>query len=526
MNDLSPPDASVALAPTVSPAPAEPLGSESAEPPAEAAPSKPPPTSEADPDPEPESAAPVAPPPFASSAALEPLSQSVVAAPPQQPASASSPAPDAFAVPLVSEEDPCGPDLDLEGDTAFMNFIAATEGQLPASYYAFNRASIDFSVASQAAEKLLKRTLDLRLLVLMAKLAILNRDLAGFAQRLGNVAWLVSEHWEAANPKAEGDDYSGRIAQLATLEDNAVVLLPLQYAPLIETNREGALSYRDQLLASGAAQPRSVTLYDLRGQKQTTEPEKFMAAASIERALNDVEIGRLAGAVATLTGLGASIQSINAVTTEHVGYESAVALPKLAKLVSDMTEFLRTALVRRDPSHAPPPPEAPADDAGTPTIATAPPPAFASRAEVDAALASAFGYFAASEPTSPALLLIRQAREMLGKNLYEVMKLLAPPHADAARVFVGPDGVFTVPVKSLSNAPTAAIQATPAEPAASRAAAIALIDAVAAHMQKAEPSSPVPYLLERARNLATRDFLSLLQDLLSDEAIAALKKGK
>jgi type VI secretion system protein ImpA len=311
------------------------------------------------------------------------------------------------------------------------------------------------------------------------------------------------------------------------LEDNAVVLLPLQYAPLLETNREGALSYRDQLLASGAAQPRSITLYDLRGQKQTTEPEKFMPAKSIERVLSDVEIARLAVAVEMLTSVGASIQTINAATTEHVGYENAVALPKLATLVNDMTGFLRAALVRRDPSLAPPPPaSAPIDDAGAPSAAAAAPAAFASRAEVDAALASAFGYFAASEPTSPALLLIRQAREMLGKNLYEVMKLLAPPHADAARVFVGPDGAFTVPVKSLSNAPSAAIESAPAEPAASRAAAIALIDAVAAHMQKAEPSSPVPYLLERARNLATRDFLSLLQDLLSDEAIASLKKGK
>jgi hypothetical protein len=36
----------------------------------------------------------------------------------------------------------------------------------------------------------------------------------------------------------------------------------------------------------------------------------------------------------------------------------------------------------------------------------------------------------------------------------------------------------------------------------------------------------VPYLLDRARNLATRDFLSLLEGLLSDDAIAALKKGK
>jgi type VI secretion system protein ImpA len=525
MNDLSPPDASAAPTSTVSPPPAEPLDSAPAGTPAEpsagaieAAPQSEPPIESAAP--------PVTPPPLESSTPGEPLPEPLVAAP-APPAPAVSSAPDAFALPLVSEDDPCGPDLDLEGDTDFMNFIAASEGQLPASYYAFNRATIDFSAALQAAEKLLKRTLDLRLLVLMAKLSILNRDVAGFAQRIGNVAWLVKEHWEGANPRGEGDDYSGRIAQLATLEDNAVVLLPLQHAPLLETNREGALSYRDQLLASGTAQPRSVTLYDLRGQKQTTEPEKFMPAKSIERVLSDVEIARLAGAVEMLTSVGASIQTINAATTEHVGYENAVALPKLATLVSDMTGFLRAALVRRDPSLAPPP-EAPTGattDAEAASAAAAPA-AFASRAEVDAALASAFGYFVASEPTSPALLLIRQAREMLGKNLYEVMKLLAPPHADAARVFVGPDGAFTVPVKSLSNAPSAAIESAPAEPAASRAAAIALIDAVAAHMQKAEPSSPVPYLLERARNLATRDFLSLLQDLLSDEAIASLKKGK
>ncbi len=279
MNDLSPPDASAPPRPAGSPAPAE--RSVAAETPAESsekAAASPEPLFTPEDGPQPESlqesaAAPAPPPPLESSAPSEPLPEPVPAAPP-----ASRAARGVFALPLVSGDDPCGPDLDLEGDTEFMNFIAATEGLLPASYYSFNRASIDFSAASQAAEKLLKRTLDLRLIVLMAKLAILNRDLAGLAQRLGNIAWLVSEHWEAANPKAEGADYSGRIAQLATLEDNAVVLLPLQYAPLIETNREGALSYRDQLLASGAAQPRSVTLYDLRGQKQTTEPEKFMPA--------------------------------------------------------------------------------------------------------------------------------------------------------------------------------------------------------------------------------------------------------
>jgi type VI secretion system protein ImpA len=496
MNDLSPSDASAAPAPTAPPPPAEPAAPVTAEIAAEISTS------------------------LEAPAAPEP---SPAASPSPQPASASRSAPDPFALPLVSEDDPCGPDLDLEGDPQFMNFIAAAEGQLPASYYAFNRASIEFPPALQTAEKLLKRTLDLRLLALMAKLSILNRDVAGFARRLGNIAWLVTQHWEAANPKAEGEDYSGRVAQLATLEDNAVILMPLQYAPLIDTNREGALSYRDQLLATGAAQPRSVTAYDLKGQKQTTEPEKFMPAKSIERVLIDVDIARLAGAVETLTNLGASIQSIKATTIEHVGYENAIQLPKLAPLVGEMTEFLRAALLKRDPSLAPPAEAPGAGEGALPDAAAAAPTAFASRVEVDAALASAFGYFAACEPTSPALLLIGQARETLGKNLYEVMKLLAPPHADAARVFVG---VFTVPVKSLSKEPSAAIQSAPAEPAKTRAAAIALIDAVAAHMQKAEPSSPVPYLLDRARNLATRDFVSLLQDLLSDEAIAALKKGK
>ena len=183
MNDLSPPDASAAPMPAVSPPPTEP--------------------------PEPASGprnllAGAAPARTSSAPAVTP--PDLVAEPRwlAEPAPAAAPAPDLYALPLVSEDDPCGPDLDLEGDTEFMNFIAATEGLLPASYYAFNRATIDFPAALQAAEKLLKRTLDLRLIVLMAKLSILNRDVVGFAQRIGNVAWLVKEHWEGANPRGRG----------------------------------------------------------------------------------------------------------------------------------------------------------------------------------------------------------------------------------------------------------------------------------------------------------------------------------
>ncbi len=223
------------------------------------------------------------------------------------------------------------------------------------------------------------------------------------------------------------------------------------------------------------------------------------------------------------------MESIKTTTIERVGPANAVQLPELAKLIREMTDFLYGALVVRDPTLAPLPAAekgGEADESAAGEAADAPPPSFASLADIDAALGSALGYFAATEPSSPALMLIRQARETLGKNLYDVMKLLAPNHADAARVFVGPDSAFTVPVSSLSNAPSLEFSHAETERAPTRAAALALIDSVAAHMRRVEPSSPAPYLLDRAKALASRDFASLLQDLLPEDDLASMKSGR
>ena len=105
------------------------------------------------------------------------------------------------------------------------------------------------------------------------------------------------------------------------------------------------------------------------------------------------------------------------------------------------------------------------------------------------------------------------------------MKALAPTYADNARVFVGADAAFTVLVSSIpANDETSASERSEVRPASSRAAAVALIDQVAAHLRVAEPSSPIPYLLDRAKALASRDFLTLLKDLLPEHAIANLKR--
>jgi type VI secretion system protein ImpA len=416
-------------------------------------------------------------------------------------------------LPPISQDAPCGPDLDMEGDMAFMNFTASVEGQLPNSYFDFiaePTSPIDFRVQLATAAGLKKRTQDLRLILLSAKLSILNRDFYAFAQGVAETAWLLQNRWDEVHPQAEGGRFDARLLQLATLDDSPVVVLPLQYATLLRTNRD-TLNYRAVMITLGEAKLR--------------EGENLASAGTIERMLTkDVETEQLATLYATLARLRDDLDAIAAVTAERAGEENAVKFGPLAALVGKMLDFAQGALSRRDPSLAPAPAAAEAAE-GADSESAAAPQSFAGLTDVDNALASALGYFQAKEPSSPALLLIAQARATLGKNLYEVIRLLAPSHVEAARVFVGPTGAFAIPVSSLQDAPALDFSPGEAEPAESRNQAFSIIEQVAAYLRVVEPSSPAPYLLDRARTLATRDFLSLLGEVFPPDHLESMKNG-
>jgi len=360
----------------------------------------------------------------------------------------------------------------------------------------------------------LTRTHDLRLTAQLAKLNALNRDFAGFARWVETIAWLLETQWDEVHPRAEEGDFSQRLAQIGTLDDGPVCVLPTQYAPLLETKRDGALVFRAQMAVLGEVKPR--------------DGETLATSTMIDRILSTVEIETLKSVHEVAERLRNALARIHAISLDKLGFERAVEFKALAPLADRIADFLKAALARRDPTLAA------ARDAGevagsgqTPQENTADsrPGSLETFEDIDAALGAALGYFATREPSSPALLLIAQAREALGKNLYDVMRLLAPSHAEAARVFVGPEGAFTVPVSSLSSASPLEFTRAEVDPAATRTAALALIDAIASHMRRVEPSSPLPYLLERARALASRDFLSLLHEVLPEDNLNSMKQG-
>ena len=205
-------------------------------------------------------------------------------------------------------------------------------------------------------------------------------------------------------------------------------------------------------------------------------------------------------------------------------------------------------LVKRDPSSRPLARGAIRGREEKPPPSCAPRPAIVARplsgriksfADAAAALAAAAAYFSRNEPSSPALLLVRQAEQLVGKSFLELIRILVPAHAEQAKVQIGQHQAFTLPLvqaetdgvtetsnefgatssgnNSLSNDNAMA----PAIEASTRQEAVTLLDEVGDFYRTIEPSSPIPLFTDRARSLVERDFMGLLKDLLPDAEFSA-----
>jgi len=482
--------------------------------------------------------APVVPPPSAavisSSAALEseaaamapgPLEQSILAAVAtgitSQPTTVDAAVAE-LCIPL-SKADPCGPDLDLAGDADYLNFFAQTEGLLPSTFFSsddgkpFDRSTIDLPRQVEAIAPLWARSRDLRLLVVWARLLILDRDLGGFAVTVAAIAQWLETFWDDIHPRADGDDLGARIAVLGAL-DLPTVVFPLQYAPLCEGRRIGLVTYRAWMIASGEVKPRP--------------GEQKHPSAALTEAIADASSDALAATRKRVAMIKASLGRIREIFLTR---GSSLGLENLPSLVDRLQAFVDPRAALHEETAAP---VAEGDDiaatakersaaaalGGSPT----------SLAEAQQALAAIATYYSRAEPSSPTLPLVRQAHQLIGKSFFEVMSILVPTQMDKAAFQIGADQFFELPVGKLSKLseaapPSPAPQAGPATPSESgesaqyriesRAQAIALLDQVQRFFRHAEPSSPVPMLCDRARALAERDFMGVLREVLPKAAL-------
>ncbi|WP_293794672.1 type VI secretion system ImpA family N-terminal domain-containing protein [uncultured Bosea sp.] len=463
----------------------------------------------------------------------------------------------------VSADEPCGPDL--EDDLDFMNATARLEVALPASYFrrdddgrqvAFDRTSIEFPPAFAELGKLLERSRDLRVFVLAAKLTILNRDVPGFSASLSAMADLLGSYWEEVHPRALDGDFVMREVALQGLDELATVVLPLQHAPLFVSRRIGPFMFRSQLVASG--------------ETKLVEGEQHPDASAIQAALGEVEVDDLVAVLGQVNAARDALARLRTIWLEKVGVDHPLGFPRLAALLDQIAAFLDAAVARRVPGHqaAGPEPVATGPQGSAANTASFVPGSLSSILHVKDTLSACLGYFRKTEPSSPAVLLIGQAQQLIGKSLIEVIQIMFPDHVDKAVIEIGDQRRFRLPLERLpapdgyeadseyqagsdsdesysdssddagdgydSDAEASdetseesdgeAIEAAPAPvvsvPSAivigSRADAVSAMRAVAAFYRQIEPSHPTPLLMDKACALAQHDFMSLLGNILPD----------
>ncbi|MBO0905483.1 ImpA family type VI secretion system protein [Jiella sonneratiae] len=430
----------------------------------------------------------------------------------------------------LSDEAPCGPDLVAADDAGFLTFRDRLEGLLPVRMAGgrlmredgqpFEPRDIRPAEEAKTLARLLERSRDLRFLLIDARLRLLAGDLPGLAGAIGLSAELLATRWGSAHPR----DVAQRRGEFESFEPPVSGSIPLQFVPLLRDRRAGAIRFRDFLVATGEAA----------GPEGERTPDEATIRSALADAANAAAVDAARGALA------ATRDAFGAVRAAFAENGEAGAAPQMKTFLATVARIL--ALIDEARGSAPSAGAASDTDPAAPERIAAPDPALrpaaaiatvpiADHRQAAEALVAAEAYFAGVEPSSPALLLIHQARTLIGRPLVEALQVLAPNLAVSASLDVGGPAGFALDLGRLASLGEAALQpgACGASPASSqdppsrpaettfaastREAATALVASVEAYFHKSEPSSPVPLLLARARSLVGRDFLALLPQL-------------
>lgn len=428
----------------------------------------------------------------------------------------------------VSEAEPCGPDLDEVGDEKYLNYVLAVSGRIPERYYRsdtgkpIDRADIKLKDEVETIDGLLKETRDLRLLCIEARFQSFAGDLSGFADCLDAIAGLTAKFWGDVHPKPIDGDFTFRQNGLSGLDDWLQIIQPLQHAALVRDKRLGPIMFRQFAVASGAAEKREDEMVPELGEIHRS------LAAEENRAASDLSLE-------ATTRAAAALARVRETFIENSGYDYVPSFDRLEAFLAQLLELFRTARPELAAAVATAADEATADaDGAAEGVAPLPKASplkglVASHADASAALLAVETYFAAHEPSTPALILVHQARALVGKPLIHALEILLPEAAPRAMIKIqGEINVqlnmvqlkqLTEDVPTLANgANGSATEAVAAFAATSRSEAMTLIAEVEHFFKSAEPSSPVPMLLARANGFANRDFSAILKDMIGPPA--------
>lgn len=447
-------------------------------------------------------------------------------------------------------------------------------------YEEFGDKIVDFKSLNGAALKLLERSHDLRILIALAKLRILHGDFDGFLEGLEGIQFFVREQWPDCHPKDDFGYRVSVIEGLDFMPDTGYPLRDTAIFPSTRIGKisyKTLLIARGLVSAGRFADAREEDVDgDERGRPGVSESdislavrilkyneikdiyEKYLYLASLLEGIEVASREQSDGKHAVKFG------QINSLVSDILGFISQ-CLSAHEDHPADAGAGLAGSLIPAG------------EEAGGPAAGLG---GLTSAQDAEKALAAAAAYFDASEPSSPARLYLAQARALVGRSFVEALEILAPEHLESASLPLGKGLPIKMPLTRLAgllasnesgysdyssnegegegayadetssagesvdgegdhgenwdggalpeldeaSQPVVRLrQENGPDPfrvkaVSTRQQALQLIEAACGYFRKAEPASPIPLLLDEARAIAHRDFVSNLRNVLPPSA--------
>lgn len=412
----------------------------------------------------------------------------------------------------VSADAPCGADLLAQDDAGFLGYYFAALARLPGN----NASSPTIQLENEQREiaGLLKKSRDIRLLVLMAQFEIGAGEFPAFAETLDGIAAVMEAFPHDAHPV----DAMDMADALAELDSWPAVITPLDRAVLLKDQRAGEIrlaTWKKPAADTDADEPAIRTALEALAREQNTD--------------------KVEGLMRIADGMDDALRRIQAVCALRDGPvpEFARLLPRIDLLAAILTEARPDMKAVDEDGN-----EGEGEDGTSADMPLAAVTDFdAGRAMV--LLRAVESYFLTREPSSAALILVIQARQLVGRPLIEAFDMLLGKAATNARIDFGKDHGFALDIDQIRQISTEITPVPipdpepleeleepegedgrvehakdPAPVLADREAAAQAMRRIEEFFRQKEPSSPVPLLLQRARDLIGKDFRGLLSEML------------
>ncbi|MEL6883102.1 MAG: type VI secretion system ImpA family N-terminal domain-containing protein [Pseudomonadota bacterium] len=349
----------------------------------------------------------------------------------------------------VSDDAPGGPDLWEEDDAEFSEYYFDAVGRLPeaddyvrlgltmgsgdkAPDVIFDPKTVNLPAELNAIDTLLKRTRDLRLLTLRAQWSALAGNMTETADSVMAMADLIEALPDAAHPIIDGGPRD-RLEAINDLSAMGAMILPLRYYDIAESgaSRRNVLVLRGEVTPHDGEDDLSMDamLASLAGRPEEMATD-HAALLRFKDALSKIEAGCLGHSTPHTPQLKTLSQEIDAVL-EVIG----MADPDLA-------------------SDAETAEDAPGGPATAGATASGPAPQVTEVKDHEEArqrLVAVETYFGLKEPSSAAVLLVTQARLLIGKSLVDAFDILMPNTAERAKVDFISDNGFQLAHQQLRN---------------------------------------------------------------------------